>query len=117
MEAAMGGGRIELRRTNEVLRKASAFFAQAELDRRPEVIDFIEQRRGEYRVEPICGICRSPHPFATSTSRSAAIRSGERRWQNGAKCCASRFAAPTREFRRPLQCPEGVATASAKILP
>jgi transposase-like protein len=25
----------ELRRTNEILRKASAFFAQAELDRRP----------------------------------------------------------------------------------
>lgn len=26
---------LELRRTNEILRKASAFFAQAELDRRP----------------------------------------------------------------------------------
>jgi transposase len=26
---------FELRRTNEILRKASAFFAQAELDRRP----------------------------------------------------------------------------------
>lgn len=26
---------VELRRTNEILRKASAFFAQAELDRRP----------------------------------------------------------------------------------
>ena len=26
----------ELRRTNEILRKASAFFAQAELDRRPK---------------------------------------------------------------------------------
>ena len=25
----------ELKRTNEILRKASAFFAQAELDRRP----------------------------------------------------------------------------------
>jgi len=25
-----------LRRTNEILRKASAFFAQAELDRRPK---------------------------------------------------------------------------------
>jgi transposase len=25
----------ELRRTNEILRKASAYFAQAELDRRP----------------------------------------------------------------------------------
>ena len=27
---------IELRRANEILRKASAFFAQAELDRRPK---------------------------------------------------------------------------------
>ena len=26
----------ELRRTNDILRKASAFFAQAELDRRPK---------------------------------------------------------------------------------
>ena len=26
---------LELRRANEILRKASAFFAQAELDRRP----------------------------------------------------------------------------------
>jgi transposase len=26
----------ELRRANEILRKASAFFAQAELDRRPK---------------------------------------------------------------------------------
>jgi transposase len=26
----------ELRRTNEILRKTSAFFAQAELDRRPK---------------------------------------------------------------------------------
>jgi transposase-like protein len=27
---------IELKRANEILRKASAFFAQAELDRRPK---------------------------------------------------------------------------------
>jgi len=27
---------IELRRANEILRKASAYFAQAELDRRPQ---------------------------------------------------------------------------------
>ena len=29
------GENLELRRANEILRKASAFFAQAELDRRP----------------------------------------------------------------------------------
>jgi transposase len=27
---------VELKRANEILRKASAFFAQAELDRRPK---------------------------------------------------------------------------------
>ena len=27
---------VELKRTNEILRKASAYFAQAELDRRPK---------------------------------------------------------------------------------
>ena len=33
---ALEGENRELRRANEILRKASAFFAQAELDRRPK---------------------------------------------------------------------------------
>jgi transposase-like protein len=33
---ALERGNQELRRANEILRKASAFFAQAELDRRPK---------------------------------------------------------------------------------
>jgi transposase InsO family protein len=45
----------ELKRANEILRKASAFFAQAELDRRPEVlVAFIDAHRGQLGVEPIC---------------------------------------------------------------
>ncbi len=51
----------ELRRANEILRRASAFFA-AELDRPnpltadqvAQVIDFIDQNKDELGVEPIC---------------------------------------------------------------
>ena len=54
----------ELRRANEILRKASAYFAQAELDRRPQVmVAFIDDHRGEYGVEPICAVL----PIAPST--------------------------------------------------
>src|SRR5262245_567575 len=46
---------FELKRANEILRKAAAFFAQAELDRRPKMmISFIDQHRAEHGVEPIC---------------------------------------------------------------
>lgn len=39
----------ELRRTNEILRKASAFFAQAELDPPRELrVAFVDAQRGEY---------------------------------------------------------------------
>ena len=47
----------ELRRANEILKLASAFFAQAELDRRPQVLrDFIDKHRDTYGVEPICKV-------------------------------------------------------------
>ncbi len=50
----------ELERANEILRKASAFFAQAELDRRPEVMaSFIDDHRDVYG-EPICAARRRP---------------------------------------------------------
>jgi transposase-like protein len=46
---------LELKRANEILRKAAAFFAQAELERPTEVMmAFIDQHRAEYGVEPIC---------------------------------------------------------------
>ena len=46
----------ELRRANEILRRASAFFA-AELDRPSEVIvEFIDANRDELGVEPICRV-------------------------------------------------------------
>ena len=54
----------ELRQANEILRKASAYFAQAELDRRVEaMIAFIDDHREAYGVEPICKVL----PIAPST--------------------------------------------------
>ena len=54
----------ELKRINEILRKASAYFAQAELDRRPTVmVQFIDDHRDAYGVESICTVV----PIAPST--------------------------------------------------
>ena len=56
----------ELKRANEILRKASAYFAQAELDRRGEVatmVQFIDDHRAVFGVEPICAVL----PIAPST--------------------------------------------------
>ena len=56
----------ELRQANEILRKASAYFAQAELDRRVEaMIAFIDDHREAYGVEPICRVL--PRRFSRST--------------------------------------------------
>lgn len=44
----------ELRQTNEILHKASAYFAQAELDRRFKA--FVDEHRAVYGVEPICRV-------------------------------------------------------------
>jgi putative transposase len=54
---ALGRKVRELRKANEILRLASAFFAQAEA--RPPlqaVRKFIDQYRHAYGVEPICSI-------------------------------------------------------------
>ena len=54
----------ELRQANEILRKASAYLAQAELDRPfPAMIAFIDDHRATYGVEPICRVL----PIAPST--------------------------------------------------
>jgi hypothetical protein len=76
------------RRANEILRKASAYFAAAELDRRskpstaapsirfrqeagaPAGIAFIDDHRGTYGVEPICRML----PIAPSTYHAHAAR-------------------------------------------
>ena len=45
----------ELRQANEILRKASAYFAQAELDRRRKVtVKYIDDHKDRHGVAPIC---------------------------------------------------------------
>jgi transposase-like protein len=54
----------ELRQANEILRKASAYFAQAELEPPTEaMISFIDEHRSVLGVEPICRLL----PIAPST--------------------------------------------------
>ncbi len=52
----------ELRHANELLKLASAFFAQAELDRRLVLKAFIDQQRDTFGVEPICKVLQIPRP-------------------------------------------------------
>ena len=60
----------ELRRANEILKSASAFFA-AELDRRPtQMIAYIDANRDRFGVEPICQVL----PIAPSTYYAAKRR-------------------------------------------
>ena len=66
----------ELRRANEILRKASAFFAAAELDRRLRgciLVSFIDEHRHAYGVEPICAVL----PIAPSTYYAWLRRRGD----------------------------------------
>ena len=60
----------ELRRANEILKSASAFFA-AELDRRPtQMIAYIDVNKDRFGVEPICQVL----PIAPSTYYAARPR-------------------------------------------
>ena len=74
----------ELRQANEILRKASACFAQAELDRpfkrRSPSLTITGRPMGSSRS---AGFCRSPHPPITSTLPSGATRPGVRRGPGG----------------------------------
>ena len=57
-------------RANEILKLASAFFAQAELDRRlKSCMDFIDQHRNTHGVEPICKVLQIA-PSGYSAARS-----------------------------------------------
>jgi len=57
----------ELRRANEILRKASAYFAQAELDRRQKVWSHSLMSTGRSTGSGRCAqYCRSPHRPTTN---------------------------------------------------
>ena len=64
----------ELRQANEILRKASAYFAQAE-PRPPmeAMISFVDAYRDDYGVEPICRVLE----IAPSTYHAHAARRAE----------------------------------------
>src|SRR6202162_2004301 len=67
----------ELKRANEILRKASAYFAQAELDRRPKgwsPSSTSGARRAGWSRSARC--CRSPRRLTTSTGDGDRIPSG-----------------------------------------
>jgi transposase-like protein len=67
----------ELRRANEILKSASAFFA-AELDgRRPtaEMTRYIDTHKDRYGVEPICGTLQvAPSTYYAARSRPPSAR-------------------------------------------
>jgi hypothetical protein len=61
----------ELRQANEILRKASAYFAKAELDRPVQgMIAFIDDHRAAHGIEPICRVL----PIAPSTYHDHAAK-------------------------------------------
>jgi transposase len=74
----------ELRQVNEILRKASAYFAQAELDRRfrpwSRLSTIIAKRMGSSRS---ARFCRSPLRPITTISPGASIPPGRQRGQDG----------------------------------
>ncbi len=61
----------DLRQANEILRKASAYFAMAELDRPLQtMISFIDEHRGVFGSSRSAGFCRLPHQPTSRTSPS-----------------------------------------------
>ena len=106
----------ELRQANEILRKASAYFAQAELDRRVEaMIAFIDDHRGAYGVEPICKVL----PIAPSTYHAhAAQRIDPAAFGTGAagRCTEDRDPARVRGELRRLRRAQGLAAVAARGL-
>src|SRR5437867_10421097 len=80
---------FELRRANEILRLASAYFAKAELDRRAKrwsrSSTATARSSGSSRS---AAYCRSPHRATTSTGPGSAIPSAGRRVHGATTGCA-----------------------------
>ncbi|WOF20777.1 IS3 family transposase [Mycobacterium avium] len=49
----------ELKRANEILKRAASFFGGGARPPTQEIVDFIDDNRGEFGVEPICTVLRS----------------------------------------------------------
>ena len=98
---------FELRRANEILKAAAAFFG-AELDRRPpQIVAFIDEHRDRFGVEPICRVltehgCKiAPNTYWVAKKRPPSARRGARRGAEGrdpprSGATTSRSMGPTR---------------------
>ena len=78
---------VELKRANEILKKASAYFAQAELDRRGKEW----WRSSPTTARPMgasrsAASCRSPHRRTPVTAPATAIRRNDRRGRCATRC-------------------------------
>ena len=92
---------FELRRANEILRQASAYFAQAELDRRREVmVGFIDAHRGDVRGRAdLRGPADRPVGVLRAAGAAARSRAAARRACAGTRCCARQIRRVWRENR------------------
>jgi len=113
------GENRELKRANEILRKASAFFAQAELDWQAPCADGSDGRvhrrapgrlrgRADLRsaADRPVGLLRTPSQEGRSGALSASVSQGR-------GIVAGDQSSASREFRR-LWCPEGLVAAAAR---
>ncbi|PTN11217.1 hypothetical protein C8R11_11296 [Nitrosomonas aestuarii] len=66
----------ELKRPNEILRKASAYFAQADLEPTEMTEVFVNQHKKQYGVGPICRQFRLPRQTTIGTKRVNGILIG-----------------------------------------
>jgi transposase-like protein len=81
----------ELRRANEILRKASAYFAQAELRPPTEMmVSFIDAHRDEYGIEPICAQLPIARRRTTSTRHGRPMPRSVRPVRCATRSCARR---------------------------
>lgn len=103
----------ELRQANEILRKASAYFAMAELDRRSK-----RWCRSSMPIGVSTGssrsasCCRSPLPATTPTGRSGPIRPGCRIVPGGTRRLAPKFGGFRGELAGPWRA-QGLAAIAA----
>ena len=76
----------ELKRANEILKRAASFFG-AELDRQhKKIVDFIDENRDEFGVEPICTVLRSAGVSVAPSTYYAAKTRGRRSGRSVMPC-------------------------------
>ena len=75
----------ELKRANEILKRAASFFGAGARSPTQEIVDFVDTHRDEFGVEPICTVLRSAGvSMAPSTYYDAKTRASSARAQRDA---------------------------------